>query len=1609
MADPQTRKLARQLVRMDERLKHLETVPQMAHSSIDDRGLPVYDADGNLVAKVGKQDDGTWGAPPLAGPIPPTPVGISAVGGPGSVTVSWTGEYERAAAPLDFDTLEVLIDGALAGAIPNRDGGTVTISAAQGSRYISARIRTLVPRHSSTTSPFGVVVGPPADQLFVEAGERIEAAEEQIQQGKEDLDAERVAREQALAEAAAALAELDEKLKAGPSAADLEAIRADLADAAATAASATTAATEANTAALAASQAALEAAGIAASKGRVIVSETEPQGEDRKSSNIWIQPVPDDPETEVEERATTYVYLADSDEWVPTTSDELAQAAQNALDAREAAQQAQQRAETAIANASKAQGAAEAAQHTADQATLDARGAHNEAVAAQALAEDAMSRATSPTANMIHNGNGQLGMENFTGPGWRRYPEDAPVGAGASFGITYPGVAWLDKHLAVDPSRKYRMTATVRQAKPDYSGSDRYYMALSPFDSDGLDISTWMYARYLDTLTTLAEPLNPGDTTATLVSSEGWRTTRYRSLVIYEYVDGSGKHWGTEYSRIRQDFASIEGNVLTLIEPWAGEAYPAGTQVGQGLWGASYMYPLRPTNIPHEWTPYESRLIGGIHDGNGAAAASSFPAPTASVKPGFLLNYTNQTESRHRVANVGFFDITEAVAAQTRADEAMAEASEAKSLAQDAVREVGDTVRNTVIEYAVGSSETSAPTSGWSTSTPTRTPGSFVWMRTIVTYADGDTSTTSPALLTGNDGAKGDRGEKGNTGAKGDKGDRGPRGADGVAGKDGVGLSNTALAYALSTSGTTAPSSGWTATVPAPVKGRYLWTRTTWTYTDSSKETGYSVAYLATDGAKGNDGVAGKDGVGIKSTAITYAASSSGTTAPSSGWASQPPAASAGQYVWTRTVWTYTDNTTETGYSVGKIGNTGAKGDKGATGSTGVQGVSVSSVDPFFRTVSRSSGAPARPSGMTPSGWSTTEPAWSSNTKLYRAERIVYSNGTVSWTEPTLVAAYEGIVQVQTSVNGKNSITRATRAPSTSAADRGVVAGDAWYYVDGNGDSIGMWIWSGSSWVASKVRNEMLDTVDVNKLKVHGTAEMDEAVIDKLFAETFAAHKITARELSIGAVGPDGELVPGTVRGVHIQDGTVSANKIIIDGDPENPDEVGLVARIASIMRLAVENLVVTDGATIDEAVILKLAAEMITAGVLRTAETGQRVVIDQGGVVMYGLDDDGFEYELVRLGPSGENLLTIGDTTVAPDGIATPSLEAGEVAVNGRAVADMIADAAQGTIAWAYATHSTAWDGSSTEHRRMEISATLLPNRRYSITMDHRWARVRGTGTVRLVERLRYSTVGDSQATSSWGQLAVMGTILADTRQSQTVPQLVGILDTADLNLSEPTQVWFRWTTQGPGSKDYRIEGSPGEAIRLTLRDEGPSVSSSGMSWFDIGTAVEGATEAPPPAVEKVTRTERFAATRAESWDRGASSFLAGKSGTVYQGKYPGVSAREGAWWFPALNGNLSGAKVKRVQLRFYVTHTYWGAGGTATVRLHGKTGFTTGGLDTPIRTLKVKRNAWYSVDVPAAYLDDFRTGKWRGFGLSSSSTDLEYYVQARLAGAEIRITYEK
>ena len=122
-------------------------------------------------------------------------------------------------------------------------------------------------------------------------------------------------------------------------------------------------------------------------------------------------------------------------------------------------------------------------------------------------------------------------------------------------------------------------------------------------------------------------------------------------------------------------------------------------------------------------------------------------------------------------------------------------------------------------------------------------------------------------------------GKQGPKGPQGPQGPKGDRGNDGIAGKDGVGLKSTTITYGLSDSDSTQPTN-WTSQPQTLIKGKYLWTKTVWTYTDSSSETGYQKTYIAKDGNDGNDGLPGKDGVGLVDTTIEYLKHTDGQIAP---------------------------------------------------------------------------------------------------------------------------------------------------------------------------------------------------------------------------------------------------------------------------------------------------------------------------------------------------------------------------------------------------------------------------------------------------------------------------------------------------------------------------------------------------------------------------------------------------------------------------------------------------------------------------------------------------------------------------------------------------------
>ena len=250
----------------------------------------------------------------------------------------------------------------------------------------------------------------------------------------------------------------------------------------------------------------------------------------------------------------------------------------------------------------------------------------------------------------------------------------------------------------------------------------------------------------------------------------------------------------------------------------------------------------------------------------------------------------------------------------------------------------GKGIRSIVNHYlaTASASGVTTSTSGWTTTIQSITATKkYLWNYETISYTDGSSTNTTPCII----------GAYGNTGATGATGAPGKDGADGTDGKNGAtgnGISSITEHYAVSTSNSTAPSS-WSTTVPTmTTTNRYLWNYETIKYTngtsvDTAKRVIGVYGNTGDKGDKGDTGAPGQDGTdgkGIRSTATTYQVSSSGTTIPTGTWSSSIPSVAAGQYLWIRTVTTYTDGTTTTGYSVSRNGTNGSNGADGAPGRT---------------------------------------------------------------------------------------------------------------------------------------------------------------------------------------------------------------------------------------------------------------------------------------------------------------------------------------------------------------------------------------------------------------------------------------------------------------------------------------------------------------------------------------------------------------------------------------------------------------------------------------------------------------------------------------------------
>ena len=287
----------------------------------------------------------------------------------------------------------------------------------------------------------------------------------------------------------------------------------------------------------------------------------------------------------------------------------------------------------------------------------------------------------------------------------------------------------------------------------------------------------------------------------------------------------------------------------------------------------------------------------------------------------------------------------------------------------------GKGVQSVDVLYYLSSSSTSLSGGSWSTNSPTWVDGKYIWSKTKVVYTDGSSIETNPACITGGKGSTGDNGR---------------------------GVSSIVEEYYLSTSSNSLVGGSWSTTPPTWENGKYIWTRSVITYTDSASTTTEPICVTGGKGATG---------IGVKSVSEQYYLSTSYSTTTGGSWSTTVPAWKDGKYIWTRSVITYTDNSyTETK----PVCVTGGKGPSGNDG----KGVKSFGILYYLSTSS---------SSLVGGSWSTTPPTWQNGKYLWSKTKVTYTDNSTWESDPVCITGSQG----QTGLPGAMLRPRGVWAPNT--------------------------------------------------------------------------------------------------------------------------------------------------------------------------------------------------------------------------------------------------------------------------------------------------------------------------------------------------------------------------------------------------------------------------------------------------------------------------------------------------------------------------------------------------------------------------------------------------
>lgn len=444
--------------------------------------------------------------------------------------------------------------------------------------------------------------------------------------------------------------------------------------------------------------------------------------------------------------------------------------------------------------------------------------------------------------------------------------------------------------------------------------------------------------------------------------------------------------------------------------------------------------------------------------------------------------------------------------------------------------------------------------------------------------------------------------------------------------------------YYLSDSATSLSGGSWTTLAPTWVDGKFMWSRTVTTDGVGNKAYSPNQNGVCIAGATGNTGATGK---GIKSIVEQYYKSTSATLLTGGSWSATYPGWENGKYIWTRSVTTYTDNTTDittpicvTGkkgtdgkdgfsptVSVSKSGNTttisitdktgthtqtvkdGTNGTPGAPGSDGrTPYIHVKYSDDGGKTFTSNSGETVGDYIGICTDYNVGDP---NSVGLYTWAKIKGDTGSKGDkgatgptgpqgpTGPTGPQGPQGVKgntgpqgpQGQTGAAGKDAIIISSTAPTSPKT------GQLWQIA--SGEPIKRW--DGSKWVLHYISVENLDVQKLSAI----TADLGTVTAGSIKAKTADGSTMNI-DLNAGSIDIQN---PAKDQSMTLKDGVINIHKKAVGSD--HPINV----------ELSVQNLSVTDEQTGQFAVL-----EFATGPHINLFESASGTSIDTDNFNIYGM-----------------------------------------------------------------------------------------------------------------------------------------------------------------------------------------------------------------------------------------------------------------------------------------------------------------------------------------------------------------------------------------------------